>query len=52
MINVPSSLNNLKTKIDDLDISKLKTINVDDTHKQNLQKKLMMLRTNCQAFVI
>ena len=29
LINVSTSLNNLKTKVDDLDVSKLKTVPVD-----------------------
>ena len=29
MVNVPSGFNNLKTKVDDLDVSKLKTVPVD-----------------------
>ena len=29
MANVPASLNNLKTKIDDLDLGKFKTVSVD-----------------------
>ena len=29
MFNVPTSLNNLKTKVDDLDVDKLKTVPVD-----------------------
>ena len=29
MVNVPTSLNNLGTKVDDLDIGKLKTVSVD-----------------------
>ena len=29
MANVPASLNNLKTKIDDLDLGKFKTVPVD-----------------------
>ena len=28
-MNVPNSLNNLKTKVDDLEISKLKTVPID-----------------------
>ena len=28
-INVPTSLNNLKTKVDDLDVGKLKTVPLD-----------------------
>ena len=29
MINVPTSFNNLKTKVDDLDVGKLKTVPAD-----------------------
>ena len=29
MVNFPTSLNNLKTKVDDLDVGKLKTVHVD-----------------------
>ena len=29
MVNVPTSLNNSKTKVDDLDVCKLKTVSVD-----------------------
>ena len=29
MVNVPTSLNNLKTKVDDLDVDKLKTVPVN-----------------------
>ena len=29
MVNVPTGLNDLKTKIDDLDVGKLKTVNID-----------------------
>ena len=29
LVNVPTSLNNLKTKLDDLDVGKLKTVPVD-----------------------
>ena len=29
LINVPTSLNNLKTKVDHLDVGKLKTVPVD-----------------------
>ena len=29
LVNVPTSLNNLKTKVDDLDVGKLKTVPVD-----------------------
>ena len=29
MVNVPTSLNNLKTRVDDLDVGKLKTVPLD-----------------------
>ena len=29
MVNVPTGLNNLKTKVDDLDFDKLKTVPID-----------------------
>ena len=29
LVNVPTGLNDLKTKIDDLDVRKLKTVNID-----------------------
>ena len=29
LVNVPTSLNNLKTKVDDLDVGKLKTVPID-----------------------
>ena len=29
LVNVPTSLNNLKTKVDDLDVGKLKSVPVD-----------------------
>ena len=29
MVNVPSSLNNLKTKVNDLDVGKLRTVPID-----------------------
>ena len=29
LVNVPTSLNNLKTKVDDLDVGKLKTVPLD-----------------------
>ena len=29
MVNVPSSLNNLKTKVNDLDVGKLRTVPMD-----------------------
>ena len=29
MVNVPTSLNNFKTKVDDLDVAKLKSISID-----------------------
>ena len=29
MVNVPTSLNNIKTKVDDLDVGKLKSVPLD-----------------------
>ena len=29
LVNVPTSLNNLKTKVDDLNVAKLKTVPID-----------------------
>ena len=29
MVNIPTNLNNLKIKVDDLDVGKLKTVTVD-----------------------
>ena len=29
LVTVPASLNNLKTKVDDLDVDKLKTLTID-----------------------
>ena len=29
LVNVPTTLNNLKTKVDDLDVGKLKNVSVD-----------------------
>ena len=39
MINVPTSFYNLKTKVDDLDIGKLKTISVDLKKLSNIVGK-------------
>ena len=36
MVNVSSSLNNLVTKVDDLDVGKLKTVPVDLKKSSNL----------------
>ena len=43
LVNVPTSLNNLKTKVDDLDVGKLKTVpvylkNLSDVVKINTLK--------------
>ena len=36
MVNVPSSLNNLKTKVNDLDVGKLRTVPIDLKKLSNL----------------
>ena len=53
LLNVPTSLNNLKIKVDDLDVGKWKNVSVDlihinqyNTDKQNLGKKMEMLIKN------
>ena len=35
-VNVPTSLNNLKTKVGDLDVSKLKSVSVDVKQLSNV----------------
>ena len=41
MINVPTSLNNLKTKVNNLDVGKLKTVPVDlETLNDVVDKKV------------
>ena len=50
MTNVPTSLNNLKTKVDDLDVGKLKTVPVDlkkvsDVVDNEVVKKFNTLKT-------
>ena len=50
MTNVPTSLNNLKTEVDDLDVGKLKTVPVDlkkvsDVVDNEVVKKFNTLKT-------
>ena len=50
LVNVPTSLNNLKTKVDDLDVGKLKTVPVDlkklsDAVDNEVDKKYKMQHT-------
>ena len=39
LINVPTGLNNLKAKVDDLDIDKLKTVDVDLNNIKDVVRK-------------
>ena len=39
LVNVPTSLNDLKTKVDDVDVSKLKTAPIDLKKLSNVASK-------------
>ena len=45
LINVTSSLNNLKTKIDDLGVAKLKTVSVDLTKLSDIMDNKVVKNT-------
>ena len=45
MVNVPSGLNKLKTKVDDLDVDKLKTIPVDLKRSSDVVTKQVVKNT-------
>ena len=45
MVNIPTSLNNVKTKVDDLGISKLKTAPVDLKKLSNIVDKVIVQNT-------
>ena len=45
-VNVPTSLNNLKTKVDDLDVGKLKTFPVDSKRLNDVVAKEIVENTN------
>ena len=54
--NVPTSLNNLKTKVDDLDVAKLKNVPVDLTKLSDVvdnedvqNRKFNILNTNANS---
>ena len=46
LVNVPTSLNNLKTKSDDLDVGKLKVVPVDLKKKSNVVVNEVVKNTN------
>ena len=46
LVNVPTSLNNLKTKVDDLDVSKLKTVTVDNEVVKNTKFNTLKTKVN------
>ena len=45
MVNVPTSLNNLKTEVDDLDVGKLKTVPIDLKDLSSLVSKEVVKST-------
>ena len=45
MVNVLTSLNNLKTKVDDLDVGKLKTIHTDLKKLSNVVDNQVVKKT-------
>ena len=45
MVNVPTSLDNLKTKVDDLDVGKLKTVPTDMKKLNNAVDKKVVQTT-------
>ena len=46
MVDVPTSLNDLKTKVDDLDVCKLKNVNVDLKKLNDAVIKLLKTQTH------
>ena len=54
LVNIPTSLNNLKTKIDDLDVGKLKTVPIDlkklgDVVSNQVVKKTVYNKVNMKV---
>ena len=47
LINVPTSINNLKTKVNDLDVDKLKTVTVDMKQLCDIVSKKVVKKTGC-----
>ena len=45
LVNVPTSLNNLKTEVDDLDVGKLKTVPIDLKDLSNVVSKEVVKST-------
>ena len=49
LTNVPTSLNNLKTKVDDLDVVKLKTVRVDLKKLSHVVDNEVVKNTKCNT---
>ena len=49
MVNVPTSLNDLKTKVDNLDVGKLKTVPVDLKKLSDVVDNEVFKNTNCKT---
>ena len=47
MVNVPEGVNNLETKVDDLNVGKLKTVSVDLKKVSHVVKKLLKTQSSC-----
>ena len=48
LLNVPTTLNNLKTKVDDLDVGELKAVPIDLTRLSDVADK-KILKKQCTA---
>ena len=46
LVNVPNNLNNLKTKVDDLNVGKLKTVSVDLKKLSDIRYNEVVKNTN------
>ena len=49
LVNVPTSLNNLKTKVDDLDVGKLKAVPIDLKKLSNVVKNQVTKNTKYKS---
>ena len=52
MVNVPISLNNLKTKVDDLDVGKFKTVIIESKDISDVVSKKVVKNTRFNMKVI
>ena len=51
LVNVPTGLNDLKTKIDDLDVGKLKTVNIDLNKISDVVSKEVVKNTKSNPLI-